>query len=148
MKPPLTHTFVIDGETFTLTEVNHTGERQIQIKYAQLVAPAPLLDALFYEDLLAEATAAVCMTEAPPWCWKTQVSSQPVNGTPARVFDIGESRRFWPKLRIEVDTFRGLLRDAATADAGHVAAPGSDAPSAPPVAPAETLPAAFRGQAV
>lgn len=150
MQPPLTHTFQIDGEAFTLTEPNHAAERQIQVKYAQLVAPVPgILDYLFYEDLLAEATAAVCLTEAPAWCWKAIPPTQPVNGTPTRVLDLSESHRtFWPKLRTEVDVFRGLLRNDAPAVPRDVAAPGADTAEPPDVAPAQTVSPVFRGQAV
>jgi hypothetical protein len=149
MQPPLMHRFTIDGEPFCLVEYNHAEERLIQAKYAQLIAPAPLLDYLFADDLYAEATAAVCVKEAPAWCWQTVPPGQPVNGTPTRVFDISQSpRTFWPKLRAEIDVFRGLLRDSVPAPRGDVAAsePGSSEPDV--LASPQTVSPAFRGHAV
>jgi hypothetical protein len=149
MHEPLSHRFLIDGEAFCLVEYNHAEERLIQMKYAQLIAPAPLLDYLFAEDLYAEATAAVCLREAPAWCWQPVPPNQPVNGTPTRVFDISQSpRTFWPKLRAEVAVFRGLLRDDVSAVHGDVAAPGAGPSEPDTVAPPQAVSPAFRGHAV
>lgn len=150
MKPPLSHRFTIDGEDFCLVEYNHEEDRQIQIRYAQLIGQAPfVLDALFYDDLHAEAEAMVCLKEAPAWCWQTQPPEQAVNGAPTRVLDIRKSHRtFWPKLKKEIDVFRGLLRDAESDAAPDAPTPGAVPREPDAVAGAPAIPAPFRGQAV
>jgi hypothetical protein len=148
MREPLSHRFTIDQEAFLLVEPDHGGEEEIQNRYALSIAIAPdVLNALYYEDRYAKAVAAVCLKEAPAWCWEERVTTAQGNGSPRRVLNLAKSdRRFWPKLRKEVDAFLVLLQDdlPATPEAPPPAVPGD----APPVALVEALPPALQGRAV
>jgi hypothetical protein len=148
MREPLSHRFTIDDEAFLLVEPDHGGEEEIQNRYALSIALAPeVLNALYYEDRYAKAVAAVCLKEAPPWCWEERVTTAAGNGSPRRVLNLQHSdRRFWPKLRKEVDAFLVLLQDdlPAVPEGPHPAVPGDT----PAVAPAQSVPAVLQGRAV
>jgi hypothetical protein len=148
MREPLSHRFTIDQDAFLLVEPDHGGEEEIQNRYAVSIALAPdVLNALYYEDRYAKAVAAVCLKEAPAWCWEERVTTAAGNGSPRRVLNLQHSdRRFWPKLRKEVDAFLVLLQDdvSAVPEASPPAVPGDT----PPVALVEALPPALQGRAL
>lgn len=146
---PLTHTFQVDGETFTLTEYQTRGsEARIQATYAQALNPAPLpIEMYDGNNLWVEAIAKECLSQAPAWCWRDRLAGEaPSRFDPLRVVTLEAFSRFtWPQFRKEVNAFLADLRPSLPADdAPALNGVPTDTPS---VDAPQAVPALLRGRA-
>jgi hypothetical protein len=149
LKDPMTRTFQIAGELFTLTEYQTRGsEARIQVTFAQALNPAPVaLDMYDGSNLWIEAVAKECLSDAPAWCWRQrQGSDAPSRFDAQRVITLEAFDRLtWPLFRKEVNAFLADLPQPLQPDEPPAAV--RVPPDADSVATAETLPAVFRGRA-
>lgn len=142
LRTPHTHTFTIEGDTFTLTEYQTRGsEARIQATYAESINSAPLAKEMYDGgNLWVEAVAKECLSQAPAWCWRDRMQGEvPSRFDPLRLITLEAfPRRTWPLFRKEVNAFLADLPQPLQPD--DVPDPASlsresDAVAAPQVVP-------------
>jgi len=144
---PIQHRFTIDGESYLLVEYDTLGEDRIRMTYARAIAEVPgVLDVLYGMDLYCKAVAYECLKEAPASLWRDVPPVGNQNGTAGKTLTFeGMHRLHWEALRKEVDAFLALLPQSLPTPAEGPLAPVPA--NTGPVAPVETIPPVFRGQA-
>jgi hypothetical protein len=146
LPPPITRRFVLEGHPYCLVEWTRGGWRRIRTEQALAYAVVPgILEALDGANLFAEAVARECLKEAPALWWDEQPAGMQ-NGTPRRVITFERiPHALWDAFYQEVDAFVAEVfrRPAAPSDAAPPAVPAEPTH----LAPAETVPAVFRGRA-
>jgi hypothetical protein len=147
LPPPITHTWTMEGERYTLVEWTRGGEKRLRAEYAIAIAAAPAaIEAVDGQDLYLEAVARECLKEAPDLFWETRPAQAQTNGTPLRVVTFEQvPRALWALFVVEVNAFLGKIFPAAAAESQSVPGPGPAA--ADPVAALEAVPALPRGRA-
>ena len=144
---PIEHHFDLNGESYLLVEWTRGGERRLRADFALASSASPgVIDSIDGGDLYAEAVARECLKEAPAIFWETRPPSAGANGTPQRVVNLDQvPRALWEAFRKEVDAFLALIFPPVSTELRQTSGERPAEPVA--VAPAQAVPALFRGRA-